>query len=193
MNVRPLFDGRAWVLEQRRFHDERGWFQEWFKHSTVSAAVGFDFVPVQANISRSSAGVVRGVHFSVAPRGQSKLVTVMAGRIADYVVDIDPMSTTFGRWERVRLSADSACAVLLSPHMGHAFQSLENDTVVSYLVTAEFDPDNEKAVTPLCPHLSIEWEPGLTPVVSDKDRAAPDLFAQRESGNLPNPRAHLGS
>ena len=70
MEIVPLSINGAWLIRAKRFADDRGWFQEWFKQSTVEAQTGFDFCPVQTNISKSAAGSIRGIHYSVAPEGQ---------------------------------------------------------------------------------------------------------------------------
>lgn len=176
----------AWILKGRRFPDSRGWFQEWFKQSALESATKISFSPVQANISKSSRGAIRGIHYSVAPAGQGKLVTVMHGAIDDYVIDIRPTSSTFGEWRRVRLDSEKGDAVLLDPHLGHAFQALTNDTIVSYLVSAEYDPEMEKGITPFCGSLQIDWAPHNSDAVSPKDLSAPDLQTQRQAGLLPN-------
>jgi len=75
--------------------------------------------------------------------------------------------------------------MLIGPHMGHAFQALTDDTVVSYLVTAEFDPQSEKGISPFCPEIGIEWDGALPRLVSDKDVAAPTLSQQAAAGQLP--------
>lgn len=185
MTITELSIGGAWKIDITRYPDNRGWFQEWFKKSELQAHINFDFSAVQANISKSAAGVIRGIHYSIAPQGQAKLVTVMSGAIDDYVVDINPKSPTFGGWERVHISADQGTAVLLSPHMGHAFQALTADTVVSYIVTAEFNPGMEKGITPMCPYVAIEWTAKPAAIISAKDLQAPQLITQRDSGNLP--------
>lgn len=185
MNLEPLDVPGAWLLSSKKFEDERGWFQEWFKHSIFIESISYDFVPVQANISYSSEGTIRGIHYSTAKEGQGKLVTVMHGEIDDYAIDLNPSSATFGRWSRVRLSSTNRHSLLLGPHMGHAFQALAPNTVVSYLVTAEFNPEAEKGITPFCPTIGIEWSPNCAPVVSPKDTDAPDLPSQQLAGNLP--------
>ena len=185
MNITPLSIPGAWLIEGRRFEDDRGWFQEWFKKSAVLAQTGFDFNPVQTNISKSAAGSIRGIHYSIAPLGQGKLITVMSGAIHDYVIDVRPTSSTFGRWEKVPLDSRSGGSLLLSPNLGHAFQALEDDTIVSYLVTAEFNPEAEKGITPFCPKLAIKWDTTITPLVSQKDVDAPTLADQHLAGNLP--------
>lgn len=175
MKVTPLAIDGAWLVEPTRHADDRGWFQEWFKQSAIHAKTGYQFVPVQTNISKSAAGVIRGIHFSTAPRGQGKLVTVMAGEIDDYVVDINPGSSTFGKWVRERLTADNGRSMLIGPHMGHAFQALTDNTVVSYLVTAEFDPISETGITPFCPKIGIVWNESLPALTSDRDKLLPNL------------------
>ena len=185
MNIVPLSISGTWLIKPKRFEDERGWFQEWFKHSTMLNETGFDFSPVQTNISRSAAGTIRGIHYSIAPEGQGKIVTVMSGTIDDVIIDISPSSPTFGKWEKIRLSAESGDSILIGPHLGHAFQALENNTTVSYLVTAEFNPAAEKGISPFCPILSVQWDTTLAPLVSQKDIDAPSLADQQKMGNLP--------
>ena len=175
----------AWEIDQIRHGDDRGWFQESFKSSMFAEHTGVHFVPAQTNISKSQAGTIRGIHYSIAPEGQGKLVTVMSGSIDDYVIDVRTDSPTFGHWRRIRLDATTPKAVLIDPHLGHAFQALEDNTVVSYMVTAEFNPNVELAVHPMCPHIAIEWDAGLATRISAKDSAAPDLFDARSNSSLP--------
>ena len=181
----PLEIDGAWLLEPSRHADERGWFEEWFKKSFTVRVTGYFFEPVQANISKSSSGVIRGIHYSTAPNGQGKLVTVMNGAINDYVVDLSPSSPTYGKWVTRELTAENGLAMLIGPHMGHAFQALSDDTVVSYLVTAEYDPVSEKAISPYCPQIGIQWHPSLPAMVSEKDRMAPTLEEQQLADELP--------
>lgn len=185
MNITPLSIPGAWLIGGRRFEDDRGWFQEWFKKSAIFLQTGFDFNPVQTNISKSAAGSIRGIHYSIAPQGQGKLVTVMSGAIDDFIIDVRSSSPTFGQWEKVPLDSRTGGSLLLSPNLGHAFQALENDTIVSYLVTAEFNPEAEKGITPFCPKLAIEWDSTIAPRVSQKDIDAPTLTDQHTAGNLP--------
>jgi len=185
MNITKLDIGGAYYIEAKRHADERGWFQEWFKKSELRKHIDFDFTPVQANISHSKKGVVRGIHYSIAPAGQAKLVTVMHGAIDDYVIDINPTSEHFGKWIRVRLTSQDGNAVLLPPHAGHAFQSITDNTIVCYLVTAGFDPSVEYAIRPTCPDLGISWSDQHTLLLSEKDLNAPTLLEQRSNYLLP--------
>ena len=185
MNITELSITGAWLITPTRQTDDRGWFQEWFKHSELVAITGFDFVPVQANISQSTRGTIRGIHYSTAAIGQAKLVTVLHGEIDDYVVDVRPASATFGQWERIRLSAENGHSVLLSAHLGHAFHSLSNDTIVNYLVSAEYNPKAELGISPFCSDLKIEWADTDGYTIAQKDASSSHLFIQRAAGLLP--------
>jgi len=175
----------AWIINPVRHGDERGWFQELFKFSTIQNAIGIDFSPVQINVSQSSQGVVRGIHYSIAPKGQAKYVSVMKGEIDDYIIDVRPSSPTFGKWQRVRLSAEKGNSVLLSSNLAHAFQAISLEATVCYAVTAEFNPEAEKAISPFCPTLAIEWNTSIPTLLSPKDETAPSLNEQAKNNLLP--------
>lgn len=175
----------AWLIDPVRHGDERGWFQEWFKKSEVEKQIGFSFEPVQLNISHSQQGVVRGIHYSIAAKGQAKLVTVMSGEIDDYAIDIRPGSPTFGKWERLRISSNFGNSILLGPHLAHAFQCVSDEATVCYAVSAEFNPEAEMAISPLCPTLNIEWNSTFPILLSQKDLMAPTLNQQKTSQLLP--------
>jgi dTDP-4-dehydrorhamnose 3,5-epimerase len=186
MKLSPSSIEGAWLVDPVRHDDDRGWFQEWFKKSEVENQIGFSFEPVQLNISQSQMGVVRGIHYSMAAVGQAKLVTVMSGEIDDYIIDVRPGSPTFGRWERVRLSSELGNSVLLGPNLAHAFHCLSDDAVICYAVSAEYNPEAEKAINPMCPTLKIEWNANFPILLSPKDEEAPNLEDQRIAGLLPS-------
>ena len=175
----------AWLIDPVRHGDERGWFQEWFKKSEVEMQIGFSFEPVQLNISHSQQGVVRGIHYSVAADGQAKYVTAMSGEIDDYIIDVRPESPTFGQWERVRISSSVGNSVLLGSNLAHAFQCVSAEATVCYAVSAEFYPEVEKAINPLCLTLNIEWNSAFPILLSPKDESAPTLDQQKSAGLLP--------
>jgi dTDP-4-dehydrorhamnose 3,5-epimerase len=133
----------AWIIEGTRHGDDRGWFQELFKKSTVKNATGFEFSPVQINVSHSVQGVVRGIHYSIAPEGQAKYVSVLDGEIDDYIIDVRQGSPTFGKWQRVRVTAALGNSVLLGSNLAHAFQVVSKSATVCYAVSAEFNPTAE--------------------------------------------------
>jgi dTDP-4-dehydrorhamnose 3,5-epimerase len=129
---------------------------------------------------------VRGIHYSLAPGGQAKLVAVMNGSIEDYAIDIRRDSSTFGEYESVTLKAGDGRALLLASDLAHAFLSLEDQTVVSYLVSSEFNPQAEKAISPLCPDIGINWSIAKNQLVlSEKDFAAPQLSEMQSLNLLP--------
>jgi dTDP-4-dehydrorhamnose 3,5-epimerase len=175
----------AWIVDPVRHGDDRGWFQELFKHSIVKNTTGIDFSPVQINVSHSSQGVVRGIHYSVAPEGQAKYVTALDGEIDDYIIDIRKGSPTFGQWQRVRLTAKQGNSVLLGSNLAHAFHVVSQHATVCYAVTAEFNPTAEKGINPLCPQLNIAWDESFPISLSPKDEMAPSLDVQSKLGELP--------
>ena len=110
----------------------------------------------------------------------------MSGEIDDYIIDIRPGSETFGKWECVRLSAELGNSVLLGSNLAHAFQCVSAEARVCYAVTAEFDPEAEKAINPLCPTLDIRWNETFSISLSPKDAAAPNLLALKDISILPH-------
>jgi dTDP-4-dehydrorhamnose 3,5-epimerase len=170
----PLEIEGAWLFESPSHGDDRGYFREWFKSSTVMETLGRDFEVAQSNLSRSKEGVVRGIHFSTAPKGQAKWVTCANGALWDVVVDIRPNSPTFKRWAAVELRAESGKALFISEGLGHAFVALEDDTVISYLLSSPYSPNDEFAINPHDPEIAITW-PQLQLSFSPKDAAAPTL------------------
>lgn len=185
MTSRPLSIHGAWLLHSRVFADDRGTFSEWFKSSLLTELIGETFEPVQANVSVSNAGVIRGIHYSLAPRGQAKLVTCLRGSIMDVAIDVRVGSPTFGKYEAAELRAGDGQAMFLRHDMAHAFQALEENTVVSYLISSEYSPADEKEISPMCSTLNIQWSNNLTAVLSEKDRVAPDIAQLSAAGLLP--------
>jgi len=98
MKLTPLGIEGVWVAESPVWRDDRGFFREWFKAEDIKKVTGRNFSIEQANISVSSAGTLRGIHYSIAPRGQAKWITCVSGSIKDVIVDIRPDSQTFGKW-----------------------------------------------------------------------------------------------
>src|SRR5690606_22970512 len=116
--------------------DDRGVFLEWFKDGAFQEATGRSLDLQQANLSVSAAGVLRGVHFADVPPSQAKYVTCPRGAVLDVVVDIRTGSPTFGQWDAVLLDDVDRRAIFLSEGLGHAFCSLEDGSVVTYLCSA---------------------------------------------------------
>jgi dTDP-4-dehydrorhamnose 3,5-epimerase len=186
MKLTPLGIEGAWVAESPVWSDDRGFFREWFKSADVKAATGREFPIEQANVSLSSAGTLRGIHYSIAPRGQAKWVTCVSGSIQDVIVDIRPDSKTFGKWIDVELKGDSGKAVLICEGLGHGFLALEDNTAVTYLVSTPFSPTDEFEINPLDEKITIKWAMDLSSLkISGKDKVAPTLAERLAEGKLP--------
>ena len=186
MKLTPLGIDGAWVAESPVWSDDRGFFREWFKSADVKAATGRDFGIQQANISLSSAGTLRGIHYSIAPRGQAKWITCVSGSIQDVIVDIRPESKSFGQWIDVELKGDSGKVVLISEGLGHGFLALEDNTAVAYLVSTPFSPADEFEINPLDEKIGIKWGMDLSSLkISGKDKIAPTLAERLAEGKLP--------
>lgn len=182
----------AWVVTPRQFRDDRGVFLESFRGDLLEPHVGHRLDVVQTNVSVSAAGVLRGVHFADIPPSQAKYVTCISGAVLDVVVDIRVGSPTFGQTAAVLLDDADRRAVYVAEGLGHAFMSLADGSAVTYLCSAPYAPGREHGVNPLDPDLGIAWPEvdgdgrPLTPILSDKDRAAPMLNEARDMGLLPD-------
>lgn len=184
--MRELGIKGAFVNEHNVFGDNRGLFREWFKKSDFKKA-GVDFDINQANFSQSVQGVLRGLHFSIAPKGQAKLVTCTSGEIIDVIVDLRLDSPTYLKVEMVPLKADAGDVLYIPTGVGHSFLVLSQTASVAYLTSSEFDAENEKTISPLDPELGIAWPviPGVDFALSERDKAAPTLAEAAVQGILP--------
>jgi dTDP-4-dehydrorhamnose 3,5-epimerase len=185
--VNPLGIEGAWVSTPQVHSDDRGSFAETFRGAEFAADLGYRLDVAQANCSVSRRGVIRGIHYADVPPGQAKYVTCVAGAILDVVVDVRAGSPTFGKWEAVELTAASRHAVFLSEGLGHAFMALTEDATALYLCSTPYAPGREHGVDPLDPAIGIAWPDGdgLSPVLSEKDAAAPSLEEALRAGQLP--------
>jgi dTDP-4-dehydrorhamnose 3,5-epimerase len=189
MNLTPLGIDGAWLAESPVWSDDRGFFREWFKSEDVKAVTGRDFGVEQANISLSSVGTLRGIHYSIAQRGQAKWITCVSGSIQDVIVDVRPDSKTFGQWIDVELKGDPGKAILISEGLGHAFLALEDNTAVAYLVSTSFSLKDEFEINPLDSKIRINWRMTTGELkISPKDLHAPTLDEQLAEGKLPRKR-----
>jgi dTDP-4-dehydrorhamnose 3,5-epimerase len=126
--------------------------------------------------------VVRGVHFAQVPPGQAKYITCVRGEAVDVVVDLRVGSPTFKQWEAVRLDEKHRRAIYLGEGLGHAYCAVTEATLI-YFCSQPYDPGREHAINPLDPELAIDW-PVATPVLSDRDAAAPSLAEAVRKGLL---------
>ena len=179
----------AWLVESEVFDDARGSFREWFKSEEIKNATGIDFLVAQANVSTSARGVIRGIHYSLAPEGQAKWITCTNGRILDVIVDLRPDSPTYKRVEYVELESTSGRAIFLTTGLGHGFISLEDNSVVTYLLSSPYSPEFEFEIQPIDSDLNINWKVDSilesSYLLSTKDLKAPTLAERLSEGKLP--------
>jgi dTDP-4-dehydrorhamnose 3,5-epimerase len=176
VKFRPLGLEGVVLVEPRVFGDERGFFLETFREDRYREALlqeGQRFV--QDNHSRSSRGVLRGLHFQTR-RPQGKLLRCVRGEIYDVAVDLRPDSPRFGEWIAVTLSAENKHQLYVPPGYAHGFQVVSDSADVEYKCTDYYDPEGEGGIRWDDPTLAIPW-PVADPVVSAKDRALPLLNA----------------
>jgi len=161
------------LIKPRVFPDARGFFLETYKRSDF-AANGITDAFVQANHSRSTRGVLRGLHFQNPPRAQGKLVRVVRGAVFDVAVDIRPGSSTFGEWVGEILSDENQHMLYIPPGFAHGFFVLSDVADLTYQVTAEYAPELDSGIIWNDPTIGIQW-PSSSPILSPKDAALPDL------------------
>jgi dTDP-4-dehydrorhamnose 3,5-epimerase len=161
------------IIEPRIFGDERGFFLETFQAVRYEQEAGIDLPFVQDNHSRSSRGVLRGLHFQKT-KPQGKLVRVVCGEVYDVAVDIRKGSPTFGEWEGVTLSEDNKKQFWVPPGFAHGFVVLSDTADFEYKCTDYYDPCDEGCILWNDPDLNIPW-PISSPVLSTKDASAKRL------------------
>lgn len=196
MQIEPLAIEGAYVVTPRQFADDRGRFLESFRGDLLADRLGHRPDIVQTNVSVSSKGTVRGIHFADIPPGQGKYVTAMTGSLVDYVVDVRVGSPTFGQWDSVLLDTVDRRAVWISEGLGHAFRVLEDDTTAMYLCTATYNPTGEHGIHPLDPTVGLDLPADLAVTLSAKDEGAPSLAEAERTGLLPTYaawEAHMAS
>lgn len=166
------------IIEPRVFGDARGFFLEsWNRKAFADAGLAMDFV--QDNHSRSSRGVLRGLHYQLE-NPQGKLVRVSEGAVFDVAVDIRRASPHFGQWVGVELSADNHRMLWIPPGFAHGFQVLSETADFLYKCTTLYHPPSDRSLRWDDPAIGIAWpDLGMAPVLSAKDAAAP-LLADAE-------------
>lgn len=161
-------------------HDLRGSFTETYREAEWSDFLG-NLRFVQDNLSRSLAvGTVRGLHYQLPPFAQAKLVQVLTGRIYDVAIDLRRGSPTFGRHVGIELAAEDSQQVFVPAGFAHGFMTMEANTLVSYKVTAPYDPRSERGLAWDDPDLAIAWPNVGAATLSERDRHWPRLKDQRD-------------
>ena len=155
------------------FSDSRGYFFESFSQREFTEQIA-DTHFVQDNESKSTYGVLRGLHFQRPPYAQAKLVRVVHGRILDVAVDIRKGSPTFGQYVAVELSAENKRQLFIPRGFAHGLSVLSNEAIVNYKCDNYYDPQSEGSILWNDPQLNIDWQlPANEIVLSEKDREAP--------------------
>lgn len=163
------------IVEPEAHVDARGFFMESFNRRDFARAVGRDVDFVQDNHSRSSRGVLRGLHYQLPPHAQAKLVRVVAGEIYDVAVDVRRGSPTLGKWTAAVLSAENRRQAWIPEGFAHGFMVLSESADVLYKTTDYYAPGLERAVAWNDPAIGIAWPAGIAPLLSTKDLAARTL------------------
>lgn len=157
------------IIEPKVFGDDRGFFYESFNARAFAEATGSTRQFVQDNHSRSTRGVLRGLHYQIE-QAQGKLVRVTAGEVLDIAVDIRRSSPTFGQWAGVRLSAQNHRQLWVPPGFAHGFVVLSESADFLYKTTNYYAPSAERCIRWDDPQLAIDWELEGAPILSAKDQ-----------------------
>ena len=157
MKVTPLKISDVKLIEPDVFEDERGFFYESFNQQKFNEAIGENITFVQDNHSKSSKGVLRGLHYQEAPFGQGKLVRVVAGKVFDVAVDIRKDSQTYGQWVSEILSAENKKQLWIPDGFAHGFLTLSDDTELLYKTTSFYNQISEKTIRYDSDLFKIEW------------------------------------
>jgi dTDP-4-dehydrorhamnose 3,5-epimerase len=176
MKIAELAIADVKLITPNIFRDDRGFFSETYSRKALTdAGIGVEFVQDNHSLSRQK-GVVRGLHFQVAPRAQGKLVRVTRGAILDVAVDIRVGSPTYGQHVSAVLSAENWAQLWVPVGFAHGFCTIEPDTEVQYKVTDTYAPECDRGILWNDPALGIAWPVTADKaVLSDKDRKQPRL------------------
>ena len=164
------------ICQPKIFSDSRGYFLETFKEEHFESFLGFSVGFCQDNESQSNKGVLRGLHYQLAPYAQSKLVRVIKGKALDVVVDIRRGSPTFGKHIAVELSEENKTQLFVPRGFAHGFLVLEDETIFSYKVDSYYSPQHDRGILFSDPALRVDWGlPESELILSDKDKTNPLL------------------
>lgn len=178
MKVIPTAIPDVLVIEPQVFGDDRGFFMESFNQQRWEQQTGITRPFVQDNHSRSSQGVLRGIHYQIK-QAQGKLVRVTVGEVFDVAVDLRRSSPTFGRWVGEMLTAENKRQLWVPEGFGHGFMVVSESADFLYKTTDYYSPENERCIIWNDADLGIDWPAGIEPRLSAKD-AEGTLFAAAE-------------
>lgn len=173
MKFTPLAIPDVVLIEPKVYHDLRGYFYESYREDFFAKS-GIRDRFVQDNCSRSSKGVLRGLHYQLPPMAQAKLVRVTAGRVYDVAVDLRKKSKTFGRYVSIILSGDKFQWLYVPEGFAHGFCALEDGCEFHYKVSRFYSPGHERGILWNDPDIGIDW-PKMDYIISPKDETYPRL------------------
>ena len=169
------------ICEPKVHGDDRGYFVETFRCDKLEEFLGFKVNFTQDNESKSSKGVLRGLHFQLPPHAQTKLVRVIKGSVLDVAVDIRKNSPTFGKYVTVKLTAQNKRQLFVPRGFAHGFVVLEDDTVFAYKVDNYYSPECDRGIAFDDKELNIDWILDKDSLkLSDKDTKQPTLQEAKE-------------
>lgn len=171
MNVIKTAISDVLIFEPKVFGDDRGFFFESFNHKQFEEAVGYPVTFVQDNHSKSSKGVLRGLHYQLPPHAQGKLVRCVAGEVFDVAVDIRKSSPTFGQWVGVHLSGENKRQLWIPEGFAHGFVTLSESADFLYKTTNYYHHESEGSICWNDAEINIEW-PIEGVLLSEKDKVA---------------------
>ena len=158
----------VYIIEPSVFGDNRGYFLESYNQKKLEEVVGKTSF-IQDNESKSSKGVLRGLHFQVPPFSQGKLIKILKGAVQDIAVDLRTASPTYGHYVNVLLSAENHRMLYIPPGFAHGFVTLKDDTLFSYKCTNSYSKDAERIILWNDRSLNIKWDTNH-PIISEKDQ-----------------------
>ena len=173
--IKTAIDG-VWIIEPKVFEDARGYFFEAWKQAEFDAHIGHHVEFIQDNESKSSYGVLRGLHYQKGAASQAKLVRVIKGRVLDVAIDIRRSSPTFGKHVMVELSEDNKRQFFIPRGFAHGFLVLSDEAIFIYKVDNPYAPQQDAGIRWNDPELGIEWPIDPKDVqTSEKDMKQPLL------------------
>lgn len=163
------------IIQPKVFEDERGYFFESYKESLFKEQ-GLDYRFVQDNESQSEFGVIRGLHYQLAPYSQTKLVRVIEGTVFDVAVDLREGSPTFGKWHGIELSAENKIQFLIPKGFAHGFSVLSKTATFVYKCDNVYHPETERGINFNDNFLNINWKiDSKKAIISPKDKVYPNF------------------
>ncbi|ORM38553.1 dTDP-4-dehydrorhamnose 3,5-epimerase [Francisella endosymbiont of Ornithodoros moubata] len=164
------------ICEPAVHNDHRGYFVETFREDKLFDFLGYKIDFCQDNESKSSYGVLRGLHYQLPPHSQTKLVRVIQGSVLDVAVDIRNGSPTFGQYVAVELSAENKKQLLVPRGFAHGFVVLEDDTIFAYKADSYYSPECDRGIAFDDNYIAIDWQVPLSELkLSAKDKVQPKL------------------